>query len=78
MAFKRERKVDIHMLFVFFPLDVIFLDKRKIVLKTLTLKPWLGRASAEKVKYVIELKAGTAAAFKIKKGDKLKINKHLN
>ena len=31
--FNKERRVDLHMFFVFFPIDVLFLDKNKRVVE---------------------------------------------
>jgi len=55
----KSRVVSIHMLFVRFPIDVLFLDENKRIVKTAQLRPWTGRASStERVKYIIEIPAG--------------------
>jgi len=59
----------IHMCFMRFPIDAVFLDsERKVVDKT-TLKPWaLNYTPKKPAKYVVEMAAGTA---KFKTGQKL-------
>jgi uncharacterized membrane protein (UPF0127 family) len=37
---KRPGTVGVHMLFMLFPIDIIFLDADKMILGTATLKPW--------------------------------------
>ncbi|WP_292487654.1 DUF192 domain-containing protein [Methanohalobium sp.] len=56
-VFDKPIKTSIHMLFVRFPIDVLFLDDNKRIIKSTNLKPWLGTSSSEKeVKYIIEMK----------------------
>lgn len=55
---ERETKIgaSIHMFFVFFPINVLFLDsKRKIVDIKFNLKPWQITSPKKKCRYVIEL-----------------------
>ncbi len=60
----------VHMMFVFFPIDIVFLDAQKKVVDKATLRPWMinytPRAAA---KYFIELPIGCGE--KIKVGDTL-------
>lgn len=66
------RKVSLHMLFVPFPIDVIFLDNEKRIVKISELKPWVGLGfSGEKVKYIIEASRGTAIKAALRVGDKI-------
>lgn len=54
---ERETKIgaSIHMFFVFFPINVVFLDsKKKIVDVKLGLKPWQMTKPRDKCRYVIE------------------------
>ncbi len=61
----------VHMLFVFFPLDVLFLNSEKKVVDKKTLKPFTLSYSPKKAaKYFIELPEKKASGVKI--GDKLK------
>ena len=67
---KKVQKVSLHMLFVTYPIDVIFLDEQKRVIKTDSLKPWIGGSSSgEKVKYIIETSHGKNRKMNIKAGD---------
>ena len=68
MEFPREQQVSLHMMMVFFPIDVILLDKEKKVVEIKrNLKPWRMWSSAVPVQYVIELgriKSGTTKSEK--------------
>ncbi|WP_340819562.1 DUF192 domain-containing protein [Methanolobus sp. WCC4] len=67
---KKTQKVSLHMLFVTYPIDVIFLDEQKRVIRTDSLKPWIGSSSSrEKVKYIIEMSHGKNRKMNIKEGD---------
>lgn len=59
----------IHMLFVPFPLDVIWLVDREVV-RTTTLRPWIGIAW-EEADTVIELPSGSAA--EVERGDRIRL-----
>ncbi len=60
----------LHMLFVFFPIDVLFLDKNQKVVDKTTLEPFIPNYTPKKAaKYVIELPKGKAK--KIKLGQKI-------
>ena len=41
-VFDKSKKASVHMLFVRFPIDVLFLDCDKTIIKATTLKPWIG------------------------------------
>lgn len=72
--FRKETKVSIHMFFVFFPIDVVFVDKNmNIFMVKESLKPWKVAFSGKKARYVIELKSGTVKSKNIKKGCKVVI-----
>jgi len=59
--FRKEFKVAITMLFVFFPIDLLFLDSigRVVEIKK-GLRPFTNYCPENKAKYVIELPAGAA------------------
>jgi len=60
----------VHMMFVFFPIDIIFLDSGKKVVDKATLFPWqLNYTPKLSAKYFIELPEGCGAG--ISTGDKL-------
>ncbi len=57
--FNTERRADLHMLFVFFPIDVLFLDKnKKVVDIKKDFKPFTYYAPKAKAMYVVELPVG--------------------
>lgn len=64
--FNIEKKLNLHMWFVFFPIDILFLDSRLRITKIIHAKPWqidlVGHG-----KYVIELPFRTNAKI----GDKI-------
>ncbi len=69
---KRPKRVSLHMLFVRFPIDVLFLDDSKTITKIAQLRPWTGRTSSgEKVKYIIEMPQGTILKNKLAVGEQL-------
>jgi uncharacterized membrane protein (UPF0127 family) len=68
--FGSERRVGIHMLFVAFSLDVVFLDEDGVVVSVRTLRPWIGYAS-ERAATVVEFPAGAAEG--VEEGDGLVI-----
>jgi uncharacterized membrane protein (UPF0127 family) len=65
---KKEKKYPLHMFFVFFPIDIIFLDKTHTVLKKVRAHPFEPFIKGEKSKYVLEM----AEKNNIKIGEKLK------
>src|SRR3989344_5196355 len=55
-VFDDERRRNLHMFFVFFPIDLLFLDKnKKIVEIKKDFKPFTFYNSKEKAQYVVEL-----------------------
>lgn len=68
---KKKSHVAIHMLFVFFPIDVIFLDDEKNVKGFFRLKPWSGFKAMNDIMYVIEMNAGTIERFNITIGGQM-------
>ena len=68
----KPSKVSITMFFVFFPIDILFLDKdKKIVEQYESIKPWSNLFPKNKSLYVIELPNKTISSIGIKIGDKL-------
>ncbi|MBN2458660.1 DUF192 domain-containing protein [Candidatus Woesearchaeota archaeon] len=71
--FDNEKRADLHMLFVFFPIDVLFLDKdKKVVDIKKDFKPFTYYSPKAKAQYVIELPIGVMGSTRI--GDKIKFN----
>lgn len=70
--FKKEIKIQLHMFFVFFPIDVVLLDKnKKIVELKQDFRPWTFFNSKNKAKYVLELKQRTIKNLNLKQSQKL-------
>lgn len=71
--FNREKVIHLHMLFVFYPIDVLFLDKNKIVVdKKENFKPFTFYKSKKKAMYAIELQQETIKRTKTEIGDEIK------
>lgn len=71
--FFKPQRVSIHMFFVFFSLDILWLDKNLRVLEARTLRPWTLYAPAELASWVVELPAGVIGCSCTKKGDLIEI-----
>jgi len=70
--FKKEKKISLHMLFVFYSIDVLFLDKNKIVVdKKENFKPFAFYKSMEKSMYALELPNAAIKRTKTEIGDKI-------
>ena len=70
---RREQYIGIHMAFVFFSIDLVYLDReRRVVDIKRHLRPWIGIAFPRKrARYAIEMPAGTADRHQIREGDTL-------
>ena len=55
LCFPSERRISLHMFFVFFPLHAIFLDSRKRVVDYVLLRPFTFYSSKKRAKYVVEI-----------------------
>jgi len=54
--FDEEQRIGLHMFFVFFPIDVLFLDENKKIIEIKeNFKPFTFYRSTEKAKYVVEI-----------------------
>ncbi len=68
--FDSERIVPLHMLFVFYPIDVLFLDKDKRVAEIKeNFRPFTFYTPKQRAKYVIELPAGVVSETHTKTND---------
>lgn len=68
---KKKKKVGLHMFFVFFPIDVLFLDEdKKITAKIENFLPWR-ICKAREGRFIIELPAGTIRKTNSHIGDTL-------
>ena len=71
--FKKEKIISLHMLFVFYPIDVLFLDKNRIIAdKKENFRPFAFYKSKKKAMYVIELPDGAIKKSKTMIGDKVR------
>jgi hypothetical protein len=69
-VFNDEKRRSLHMFFVFFPIDVLFLDKNKRIVEIKRdFKPFTFYYPKEKSKYIVEL----AERKKYKKGEKFNL-----
>lgn len=71
--FNKAHKISLHMFFVFYPIDVLFLDKDKIVVdKKESFMPFRFYKSRRKAVYAIELPIESIRKTGTKIGDKIK------
>jgi len=71
-VFGKEKIIPLHMFFVFFPIDVIYLNKcKKIVELKEGFEPFRFYNPTKKAMYVLELPAGTIQKTKTSLGDKI-------
>lgn len=71
-VFPHERNVDIHMLFVFFPLDILWLDgKGRVVSLVRKAKPFTLFVKGKRAGYLLEVRGGVADRLRV--GDNLTI-----
>jgi len=67
----------IHMFFMRFPIDAIFLDDQQQVVRVHEdLRPWRMARGGKFARTVLELPQGKAAFFNIRVGDRLAINRN--
>ena len=71
---EKPSAVNVHMLFVFFPIDVIFLDENKKITGLSRLRPWVGYKAMKNIKYLLEMKAGAIEKFKLSVGGQMDFN----
>lgn len=70
--FNAEQIISLHMLFVFCPIDVLFLDKNKIVVdKKENFNPFTFYSSKKKAAYAIELPEGAIKKSKTEIGNEI-------
>jgi uncharacterized protein len=73
-VFQQEQIVPLHMFFVFFPIDVIFLDKKNRVVEIKErFRPFTFYTPRKKAWSILEANAGFAKKKNIKIGCRLKI-----
>lgn len=73
--FPKPRKLAVTMFFVFYPIDIIFLDSKNIIIETvLGLKPFRNYVAKNKIKTFIEFPKGFINTYGLKKGQKINWN----
>lgn len=71
--FHKEKIISLHMFFIFYPIDVLFLNKSKIVVdKKENFKPFTLYKSKRKAMYAIEVPGAIIKKTKTEIGDKIK------
>ncbi len=70
--FGKEKIITLHMFFVFYPIDVLFIDKNRIVVdKKENFKPFTLYKSKKKAMYAVELPNEIIKRTKTEIGDKI-------
>ena len=71
-VFDKEKIIPLHMFFVFYPIDVLFLNKNKLVVEMKkSFRPFSFYTPKNKSMFVIELPDGTINRTKSGIGDKI-------
>ncbi len=71
-VFDKEQCVPLHMMFVFFPIDVAYLDTNFNIIELVEdLKPFRYYNPYSKAKYVVELPQGTIEKEELELGKKI-------
>lgn len=68
---RKPTTIGVHMLFMRFPIDAIFLDADKKIIGTASLMPWTGHKRMKGVKYLIEMNSGTVEKYGLHTGETL-------
>lgn len=72
IAFNEEKRISLHMFFVFYPIDVLFLDgNKRIVEMKKNFRPFSAYTSIKRAKYAIELPQGIIGKTKTKVNDRI-------
>ena len=70
--FSKEKIVPLHMLFVFYPIDVLFLNKEKKIVEIKEhFRPFSFYSPKNKARYIIEMPEGSIGKFNLEISDKL-------
>ena len=73
--FKNSGRVSVTMFFVFFPIDVVFLDNsNKIIELKENFRPFTNYSSKKKISSFLELECGTIKKYGFKEGIKLNVS----
>jgi uncharacterized protein len=78
MIFDNEEIVALHMLFVFFPIEVIFLDKNQTIVEMKKkFLPFTFYTPSKKAKFVLETPTGFIEKKRLKVGNRLDFQQSL-
>ena len=67
-----EQYIGIHMLFVPFPIDLLYLNSNRQIVDLRHMRAWIGIATSKKpARYAIEMPAGNIERMSLKIGDAL-------
>jgi len=70
--FKKEKIIPLHMFFVFYPIDVLFLDQKRVVIEIKeNFTPFSFYTPKNKSKYIIELPKNIIKETNTQLGDKI-------
>jgi len=65
----------VHTMFMFFPLDLLFLDEDMVIVKIVYhLRPFSISPNVKNAKYVVEMKSGTLEGLELKEGERVILN----
>ena len=69
-CFDTEKRTGVHMWFVFFPIDVLFLDRKQKIVEMVALNPFSVYIPKKAAQYIVELPVGSKAKCAI--GDRVR------
>ena len=81
LIFKLSRpgKYGVHMIFVRFPIDLLYLNENFVVVDLCrNLKPWRTHSPRVRASYIVELPAGTLFRARVKLGQKIVLAQSIN
>jgi uncharacterized protein len=77
--FNEEKNISLHMMFVFFPIDLVFMDSNMNVVELKeSIRPFTFYTSKKKAKYLIELKAGSIQKSRTKVNDIFRLENQIH
>jgi len=65
-SFKKEQNIGIHMLFVFFPIIAVWIDKNKKIKKVKVMRPFIS-LHEEKANYLLEIPYSKKLLLRVRK-----------
>ncbi|MBI2142931.1 DUF192 domain-containing protein [Candidatus Woesearchaeota archaeon] len=72
LKFPKDTPISLHTYFVFFPIDILFIDSRlRVVELVQAMQPFTTYSSRSRASYVVELPSGTIRKTRTKPGDEI-------